>query len=194
MRGSARHKGASDEELMEEVRGGSTAAFETLVRRHSKRAVNLAYRFVGDAALAEDIAQEAFLRVWRNRHRYSPTAKFTTFLYRVVANLCISQHRYHKRHPATFINPPPDETTTYFSFPGGLDNPLEKLRQQELAAAVREAIKTLPENQRLAIILLRYEGLSYDEIATVMGTTVAAVKSLLVRARQNLKERLKPYL
>lgn len=194
MRGDRSGKELRDEELMEQVKAGSSTAFELLLCRHSKRAVNLAYRFVGDAALAEDIAQEAFLRVWRNRHRYTPSAKFTTFLYRIVANLCISQHRYQTRHPATFVSPPPDETTTYFSFPSGGENPLEKLRQQELAAAVREAIKSLPENQRLAVILLRYEGLSYEEIAEVMGTTVSAVKSLLVRARQNLRERLKPYL
>ena len=182
-----------DEKLMRRAAAGCRRSFEALVRRHVRRAVNIAYRYVQSAAIAEDIAQEAFLRLWRNRSSYRPDARFTTFLYRVIANLCISHHRSASRRPEVHVSPQ-DEDTTYFSLPSEVEEPLVGLERRELAEAVRAAVAALPGNQRMAFLLLRYQGLSYNEIAEVMDTSVQAVKSLLVRARARLRERLERYL
>jgi RNA polymerase sigma-70 factor, ECF subfamily len=167
----------TDEELMLAVRAGDLAAFEHLVVRHQSSAWNAAYRFLGDAAEAEDLAQEAFLKILDAAPRYQPTAKFRTYLYRVVTRLCLDS--VQKKKPFYTENVPnlPDD---------GL-SPLDVLSTEEMGRRIREALDQLPPKQRMTIILRYYEGLGYAEIASAMETTAKAVERLLARARSALE-------
>jgi RNA polymerase sigma-70 factor, ECF subfamily len=180
-----------DNELMKRVAKGDDEAFRLLFERHYRLAYSVIYRQLGVQSIAEDLVQEAFLRVYRAAPKYEPTAKFSTWLYTVVTNLCLNYKRDRARDKLRLVTGTDDE--------GG--NPLEQLAASEepdhdsldtaeRARVVREAIAELPENQRMALILSRYEDKSYDEVAEILGTTVAAVKSLTSRARETLRERL----
>lgn len=180
-----------DNELMKRVAKGDDDAFRTLFERHYRLAYSVIYRQLGVASEAEDLVQEAFLRVYRAAPKYEPTAKFSTWLYTVVTNLCLNYKRDKARDRLRLVSGNDDE--------GG--NPLEQLArddtpehdaldQDERTRKVREAIAELPENQRLALILSRYEDKSYEEVAEILKTTVAAVKSLTSRARETLREKL----
>jgi len=185
----------ADARLMTEVAGGSETAFASLVDRYQTRVLGLAYRYLGDRDRAEDLAQEAFLRVYKARERYEPRAKFSTWLYRIVVNLCLNELRWRKGKKAMALAVS-TETSSNLNV-DVLDEerePHEALEEEELAVKIREIIGTLPENQRIAILLNKYEGLSYQEVAESMETSVMAVKSLLTRARVKIKERLLPYL
>ncbi|MCX7703963.1 MAG: RNA polymerase sigma-70 factor [Planctomycetota bacterium] len=182
----------SDEELMLRVKGDSPCAFEELVRRYQKRVINIAYRFTSEESASEDVAQEVFCRLWEHRRSYVPSARFSTFLYRVTANFCISEYRSQRRRQEVHIERKEEEAD--FEFPSEESSPQSGVERGELEEKVKSAVAALPESQRMAVILSRYEGLSYVEIAEVMGTTVEAVKSLLVRARVSLKERLSRFL
>ena len=188
---------------MMRVRNGDRAAFAELVECHQQRVVGTVARMLGaDAADAEDIGQQAFLRVWKSAARYEPTAKFTTWLYTITRNLVFNELRRRKHRPVTsFDAEPPGE----LAGGGGGDStarfedlqapsPDATLLHAELQEAITAAIAQLPEAQRMAIVLRRYEELSYEEIAGVLGLTVPAVKSLLFRARVLLRERLARYL
>ena len=170
----------SDEELMLAVAGGDLSAFGQLVNRHQTSAWNAAYRFLGNRADAEDIAQEAFLRILDSADRYQPTAGFRTYLYRIVARLCfdLSRRRRHRRYvelPDLAENRPAPEGVSMLG---------------ERAVAVRQALDSLPAGQKMAVILRYYENLGYREIATVLKTTEKAVERLLARARATLEGRL----
>jgi len=186
----------ADAELMLEVKGGDDEAFTTLVGRYQSRVLGLAYRYIGDRGSAEDLAQEAFLRVYKARERYEPRAKFSTWLYRIVVNLCLNEIRWRKGRPtmswavATETSSNLNVDVTNKDEP----EPIETLQDAELAVTIRGIIGTLPENQRIAILLNKYEGLSYQEVADSMDLSVMAVKSLLTRARVSIKEKLTPYL
>ena len=186
---------------MMRVRTGDRTAFAELVECHQQRVVGTVARMLGaDAADAEDIGQQVFLRVWKSAARYEPTAKFTTWLYTITRNLVFNELRRRKHRPVTsFDADSPD------SIPGGGDSsarfedfqapsPDATLLQTELQEAITTAITQLPEAQRMAIVLRRYEELSYEEIASVLHLTVPAVKSLLFRARVLLREHLARYL
>ena len=185
----------ADAELMLAVKGGDDRAFATLVRRYQSRVLGLAYRYIGDRGSAEDLAQEAFLRVYKARERYEPRAKFSTWLYRIVVNLCLNEIRWRKGRPSMAL-----AVSTETSSNLNVDvtdeepEPSETMEEAELAATIREIIGTLPENQRIAILLNKYEGQSYQEVAEAMDLSVMAVKSLLTRARVKIKEKLTPYL
>ena len=182
------------------VRAGDRAAFGELVEYHQQRVVGTVARMLGpDATDAEDIGQQVFLRVWKSAARYEPTAKFTTWLYTITRNLVFNELRRRKHRPATSLDADPaDHGGT------GGDNPCLEDRQArapdatlldaELQQAIDAAIALLPETQRLAVVLRRYEELSYEEIAGVLNLSVPAVKSLLFRARVVLREYLARYL
>ncbi len=186
---------------MMRVRGGDRTAFADLVGCHQQRVVGTVARMLGsDAAEAEDIGQQVFLRVWKSADRYEPTAKFTTWLYTITRNLVFNELRRRKHRPTTSLDAAPGGDPE-----GGAPavarledpqapSPDANLLQAELQQAIAAAIARLPEAQRLAIILRRYEDLSYEEIAGVLQLTVPAVKSLLFRARVLLRERLAQYL
>jgi len=166
----------SDEELMSAVAKGDLTAFEQLVRRHQGSAWNAAFRLVGDLHAAEDISQEAFLRILRAAGRYRPTATFRTYLYRVVTRLCRDYRR--KATPSLCQNP--DAQVDHTPSPEACASASEEHR------AVQEALASLPDRQREAIVLRYYERLSYEEIAGVTGGSRKAVERLLARGRAAL--------
>lgn len=174
-------------EWMARIRDGDMEAFRCLVEAHQARVVGTISKMLGSDAEAEDLAQQVFIRIWKSAPRYRPTAKFTTWLFRITRNLVFNELR-RKRH---FVDqademPEPAERRD--------QEPDKVLMEGELQSAIQNAIDQLPESQRLAIIMRRYEGMAYEEIAAVMGTTVPAVKSILFRARAELRERLEKYL
>jgi RNA polymerase sigma factor (sigma-70 family) len=162
-------------------------AFRLLVEAHQSRVVGTITKMLGSDAESEDLAQQVFIRIWKSAPRYQPTAKFTTWLFRITRNLVFNELR-RKRHFIDQIEdiPEPAERPD--------KEPDQMLLEGELQGAIQEAINQLPETQRMAIILRRYEEMPYEEIASVMGTTVPAVKSILFRARAELRERLAKYL
>lgn len=173
-----------DVELMLRLQGGDEAAFEDLVRRHQRNVLNLVYRYLGNAGDAEDVAQEVFFKVYRARHQYEPKAKFSTWLYRVTVNHCLNEIRSRKSQPAS------SELSDDLLKDSGVINPDANLDREDLQHAVKAAVDALPEHQRMAVILARYEELSYEEIAETMGISLEAVKSVLHRAKETLKEKL----
>lgn len=187
-------------ELMLRFQRGDESAFEEIVLRYQRAVLNFAYRAIGDSARAEDIAQEAFLRIFRARRRYRPTASFTTWLFTIVNRLCMNEIRSRRREARALRDPwkragsAAGETVIPRCGDRGDDPPPEIAERWERARMVRAAIQSLPSSQRAAVLLRRYEGMSYQEVAEAMGLTVMAVKSLLVRARENLRKRLDPYL
>ncbi|MBN1419017.1 MAG: RNA polymerase sigma factor [Planctomycetes bacterium] len=190
----------SGEEMMIRFQRGDEDAFEAIVLRYQGPAVSFAYRAIGDRARAEDLAQEAFIRVYNARRRYVPTASFTTWFFTIVNRLCMNEIRSRQREARAIRKPwerrapaAPDSAIPWREDPAP-DTPHEALEQEERIRVVREAILTLPPNQRYAVLLRRYEDLSCQEIARVLGLSLMAVKSLLVRARENLRRILEPYL
>lgn len=170
----------TDEELIRRVGQGDHRAFELLVNRYQASALNVAYGFVGDAHEAQDLAQEAFLRVFRNAGRYQSMATFKTWFYRILGNLCLNAL---KKHRPLYWSEPPELTST-------AEDPSRCLERRELQQAIGRALLNLPSNQRLAFILCHYEGLSYAEAARSLSLSVKAVDSLLGRAKQNLRREL----
>lgn len=174
----------TDEELMLAARSGDLGAFEQLVLRHQQSAWNAAYRFAGDAAEAEDVAQEAFLKILNAAPHYRPTASFRTYLYRVVTRLCLD--RVRKKHPAY--------TEDHNEVTAREPSALENLIKDEQSRAVRTALDSLPPAQRMAAVLRYYEGLSYAEIAVAMENTQKGIERLLARARATLEAGLQDLL
>jgi RNA polymerase sigma-70 factor, ECF subfamily len=183
----------SSEELMARVAKDDEEAFETLVNRHQTLVLNLVYRFVGDRTQAKDLAQEVFLRVWQAAGSYKPEAKFTTWIYRITSNLCFNELKSSRRKKwFQFLRPDAEhETGTEEDLPDHSPSPEDLLLAKERSLQVTEALQSLPENQRMAIILKRYEDLSYEEIARILTCSVSAVESLLVRAKRTLQEKLR---
>jgi RNA polymerase sigma-70 factor (ECF subfamily) len=186
------------------VRRGDEGAFAELVRRYQGRVVSLAARTVGSATDAEDVAQEVFLRVHRARESYEPSARFSTWIHRITVNASLNFLRARKaRKPVSGEMPagaPGDEgddgegRALLDPADPGQEGPDRGLEKDELARVLRRIVDGLPERQRTAILLNKYEGMSYEDVAATMDLTVMAVKSLLTRARVTIKEKLEPYL
>ncbi len=172
---------------MGEVARGDTHAFEVLVRRHRKRILNLIFRLTGDHVQAEDLAQEVFVRIWQAAANYQPKAKFTTWAYRITANLCLDLVK-SAHHRQKFVCSAEDDS--FDSCADKLNTPEDLVLASEKSRQLSAALRSLPANQRLAVVLKRFEGLSYEEIAKIMGCSVSAVESLLVRAKKTLREKL----
>jgi RNA polymerase sigma-70 factor, ECF subfamily len=185
---------ASDVALMLRVRDGDLEAFETLVTRHQHSVVGTAAKMLGGAADAEDIGQQVFVRVWKHAARYQPSAKFTTWLMTIARNLVFNELRRRRRSQQVSMDADEGDTIRHQFVDEQAVAPSEKMLDSELHEAIDAAIASLPETQRLAIVLRRYEGMPYEEIAEVLKTSVPAVKSILFRARAELKARLKKYL
>lgn len=177
-----------DAVLMSLVRHDDHQAFARLVERYRVRAVNFAYRFLGDRQAAEDLAQEAFVRAYQSRHRYRPTALFSTWFFRILSNLCLNEDRRRQRQERALQSPHTADLSS--------DRPIspeDEYQQQELSAIVRQALTELPDKQRLAVILQRFEGLDYGEIGRIMGISRGAVDGLLSRAKDALRGKLSNY-
>ena len=190
---AAADESALDHTLMERIGAGDHAAFRQLVERHKDAVIGTVAKMLGNPSDAEDISQQVFLRIWRNAKRYRPDAKFTTYLYTITRNLVFNETRRRSRkkevssdereeHSNQWVEASPDR------------QPDAELLQAELRSAVDAAIAALPEVQRMAVVLRRYEQLPYEEIAEVLHTSLPAVKSLLFRARTTLRESLSAYL
>jgi RNA polymerase sigma-70 factor (ECF subfamily) len=173
-----------DVELMLRFQRGDEAAFEELVKRHTRALLNLVYRYLGDASRAEDVAQDIFVKVYKARMKYEPKAKFTTWLYRIAVNHCLNEIRAGKSRPS--LGAPINELLEHPS----AEDPDARIHRQELRDAVKAAVDALPDNQRMAVLLSRYEDMSYDQIAETMGLSLEAVKSVLFRAKENLQRAL----
>jgi len=183
------------EELMARIAKGDNHAFEILVNRHQTSVLNLIYRFIGDRTQAKDLAQEVFIRVWQSAKTYKPDAKFTTWLYRVTANLCFNELKSSRRKKWFSFNRSDQdgkrtlEETLADRAPSAEDHLLERERSRQIS----NALQSLPDNQRMALVLKRYDGLSYAEIARILNCSVSAVESLLVRAKRTLQEKLENF-
>jgi RNA polymerase sigma-70 factor (ECF subfamily) len=182
-----------DAELMLHVAQGDQSAFKMLVQKHQIGVTNLAYRLLLDRAAAEELAQEVFLRVFRAAPRYKPTAKFSTWLYRIATNLVLNEVKSAKRSRTVALDDIQYAHGLKDALTTGLPGPEEQLQRKEMAALVERALRSLPARQRTAVVLHRFEGLSYREIAGAMDCTVEAVEALLGRAKSALKDALKGY-
>ena len=190
----------SDVQLMLDVKSGDDSSFELLLRKYRTPVVNFLYRMVRDAAAAEDLAQEVFLRVYRARAQYLPTAKFTTWMFRIATNLALNALRDGRhRHMEISI----DQSAAAYSGDGESQQPaLEiadrqasieaELIRRDRAERIRRAVESLPEKQRAAVLLHKYQEMDYDEIAGVLGCSESALKSLLFRAYETLRVELAP--
>ena len=183
---------------MLQVREGNAGAFETLVEKHQTRLVSLLNQMVGNRSQAEDLAQEVFMRVYRARERYIPAAKFTTWLYTITQNVASnSLRKSSRRKEVNLTNSPSGAVPTRPLDSLAKDRsslmPTRLAAQKEMGQIIEDAVQSLGERQRMAMLLSKYEGMSYQEIATTMELTTQAVKSLLSRARANLRELLEPY-
>jgi RNA polymerase sigma-70 factor (ECF subfamily) len=184
---------AEDVRLMELVSAGDSGAFEQLVERHQRLVVGTVGRMLGNTSDAEDIAQQVFVRVWKSARRYVPRAKFTTWLLKITRNLVFNELRRRSRHPQVSLQAESQEEERPIRDENAIA-PDASMLEQELQKAIDSAIANLPETQRLAVILRRYEELSYEEIAETLDQSVSAVKSLLFRARTELRASLQRYL
>jgi RNA polymerase sigma-70 factor (ECF subfamily) len=184
----------SDAQLMLRFRNGETGAFDQLFSRHTRAIINFAYRFVRERQTAEELAQDIFLRVYESASRYRVEAKFTTWLYRIATNVCLNEIRKSHLRAGRL----PLEAIARGPLPAcalGCGSSPEKLLEREaISRAIREALNRIPEKQRIAFVLNKYQEFSYAEVAEIMGISEKAVKSLIHRAREALTERLKPIL
>lgn len=179
--------------LMVRVGEGDHAAFRQLVERHQNAVIGTVAKMLGNASESEDIAQQVFLRIWRHAKRYRPDAKFTTYLFTITRNLVYNETRRRSRKKE--VSSDEREENSNLTAEASPDRqPDAEMLQAELQRKVDEAIASLPETQRMAVVLRRYEQLSYEEIAVVLKLSVSAVKSLLFRARTSLREALSEYL
>jgi RNA polymerase sigma-70 factor (ECF subfamily) len=186
-----------DVRLMLAFQAGDESAFPKLVERNQAKVHAVVYRFLGDAGDVEDLAQEVFLRVFRTAWRYSPTAKFSTWLYRIAANLSLNAIRSRSKAKMSQLEMPDSgDGEGFFREVQDHDgpSPQDRLDKDELRERIAHAINDLPDNQRMAIVLNKYEQMSYEDIAAVLDCSVMAVKSLLSRARGNLRQSLERYL
>lgn len=170
--------------LMLKVKNADILAFEQIIKKYEKPVINTIYRFIGNRSRAEEIAQEVFIKVFYSAKKYRPKAKFSTWLYKIVTNICIDDVRKKKNIP-------------YFSFFNEIPDPNHSpqdinLGRKESDCTVREAIYSLPNRQRIAVILREYNGLSYKEISKTLNCSTKAVESLLYHAKLSLKEKLRP--
>ncbi|MEK7338116.1 MAG: RNA polymerase sigma factor [candidate division NC10 bacterium] len=184
--------GATDEELMRAVQAGDEAAFPLLYRRYERRLLAFLVPYVGDLALAEDLLQETFLRVFRQRASYEPRGAFRTWLFAIARNLALDQLR--RRRSLREATPPLGEGSPVGEGPERLPDPapdpLGVLAGREAATALRAALLELPEEDRAVILLSRLEGLRYREIAEILGSTEGAVKVRSHRSLLALRKRL----
>ena len=184
----------TDLELMLRVREGDAASFEILLRRYRLPLVSYFRRMVRDQGLAEDLAQEVFLRVYKSRERYQPEARFTTWLYRIATNLALNAIRDRRDEVSDTAGDDSDGGPVLERFVDSHPTVEQRLMQGDRERLIRQAVEALPENQRAAVILHKYQEVDYRQIAKVLSVSESAVKSLLFRAYETLRVRLEPLL
>jgi RNA polymerase sigma-70 factor (ECF subfamily) len=183
----------TDIQLMLEVKAGDDSSFDLLLRKYRSPLVNFLYRMVRDTATAEDLAQEVFLRVYRARKKYSPSAKFTTWLFRIATNLALNSVRDNRHHQMEVsLDAPPEEDEAPMELPAREMRIDEHMVERDRAETIRRAVASLPEKQRVAVLLHKYEEMDYGEIAKILDCSESALKSLLFRAYETLRVQLAP--
>ena len=187
----------TDAQIMLRVKAGDQAAFEYLVQKFRRPMVSFMYRMSRNAGAAEDLAQEVFLRVYRSRGNYEPSAKFTTWLYRIASNLAVNHARdsRHERPENTVsVDEPDQETGQVLDLRDTSLSAEETILRRERMAAIRQRVQSLPERQRTAVVMHKYQQMDYREIAQVLKLSESATKSLLFRAYETLRVQLKEFL
>ncbi len=185
-----------DAALMVAFQKGDAAAFEQLLDKYGKAIVNFIYRIVNNAAEAEELGQEVFLRIFQARKTYEPRARFAAWIYRIATNVGLKALERSRRAPTWSPHDAGEDAARIHEnlFKDGRPDPERVLAGSEMAGAVARAIRSLPHNERVAVVLRRYEELSYREIAEVMNCSEGAVKTYIHRGKLHLRERLLPYL
>jgi len=185
----------SDAEVMLRVAAGDDLAFDYLVEKFRRPLVSFMYRMAHNQAVAEELAQEVFLRVYRSRHTYAADAKFTTWLYRIATNLAVNYARDSKpERTSSSLDEPDPETGLTPDLADPTINAEQSLLRRERLAAIRQQVEALPERQRLAVLMHKYQGMDYRQIAQVLKLSESATKSLLFRAYETLREKLRKFL
>jgi len=187
----------SDAEVMLRVAAGDDGAFDYLVGKYRRSMVSFMYRMTHNQAVAEELAQEVFLRVYRSRQSYAASAKFTTWLYRIATNLAVNHARdtkYERPENVVSIDEPDTDTGLTVDVADGSLNAEQTILRRERLAAIRRQVDALPERQRMAVIMHKYQNMDYKQIAAVLKLSESATKSLLFRAYETLRETLKQFL
>jgi RNA polymerase sigma-70 factor (ECF subfamily) len=187
----------SDAEVMLRVKAGDDSAFAYLVQKYRRAMVSFMYRMAHNPAAAEDLAQEVFLRVYRSRETYEPSAKFTTWLYRIATNLAVNyarDTRHERPENMVSIDEKDDDTGLTVDVPDSSLSAEESIMRRERMAAIRQKVQQLPERQRMAVVMHKYQQMDYRQIAQVLKLSESATKSLLFRAYETLRVQLKEFI
>lgn len=191
------YEALTDAEVMLRAGRGDDAAFEYLVEKFRRPIIAFMFRATHNQALAEELAQEVFLRVYRSRSSYAAAAKFSTWLYRIASNLAVNHARdtrSERKFENVYLDEPDSETGSMPDVADARPNIEQNLLRQERLAAIRARIDALPERQRMAVLMHKYQGLDYKQIAAVLKLSESATKSLLFRAYETLREQLAEFL
>ncbi len=190
-------EGYTDAEVMLRVKAGDQSAFDYLVQKYRRPLISFMYRMARNTAVAEDLAQEVFLRVYRSRESYEASAKFTTWLYRIATNLAVNHARdTRKERPEVTVSldEPDDETGMTIDVADSRTTVEQNLLRRERLMAIRAKVEALPERQRLAVIMHKYQQMDYKQISEILKLSESATKSLLFRAYETLREQLKEFV
>ena len=189
--------GLSDAEIMLQVKAGDDSAFSYLAQKYRRPMVNFMYRTARNTAVAEDLAQEVFLRVYRSRQSYEASAKFTTWLYRIATNLAVNyirDTRHERAENMVSLDEPDENTGLTVDVPDASLTVEETMMRRERMAAIRQRVQGLPERQRMAVIMHKYQQMDYRQIAEVLKLSESATKSLLFRAYETLRTQLQEFM
>jgi RNA polymerase sigma-70 factor (ECF subfamily) len=188
---------ASDAAIMLRAAAGDEAAFNSLVIKYHRPIIHFLYRMVHNQAVAEEMAQEVFLRVYRSRESYRAEAKFTTWLYRIATNLAVNHARdtrHERSAQSVYLDEADEESGNTPEVADAAPSVEEKLLRDERMAAIKKHVMELPERQRMAVLMHKYQGMDYRQIGEVLKLSESATKSLLFRAYQTLREKLKDFI
>ena len=186
----------SDADIMLRAKAGDQSAFDYLVQKYRRPMVSFMYRMARNTAAAEDLAQEVFLRVYRSRASYEASAKFTTWLYRIATNLAVNHARdtrHERPEVQVSLDEPDEDTGTTLELPDGHLTAEQVMVRRERMTAIRSKVEALPEQQKLAVIMHKYQQMDYKQIADVLKKSESATKSLLFRAYETLRDQLKEF-
>ena len=189
--------GSNDAQVMLRVKAGDQSAFDYLVQKYRRPLVSFMYRMARNSAAAEDLAQEVFLRVYRSRESYEASAKFTTWLYRIATNLAVNyarDTRHHRPEATVSLDEPDEDTGATLELPDAALTAEQAMLRRERLLAIRRKVESLPERQRLAVVMHKYQQMDYKQIAEVLKLSESATKSLLFRAYETLREQLKEFI
>lgn len=182
----------TDIELMARVKSGDDSAFAELMKRHYRAIMNYIYRFTNDRNDSEDLAQEVFLRIYRSVNEYKPQAKFSTWLYKIATNVCLTEIKLKHRMNRVSLDELQEKKGDIKD--SNSVSGYDFVNRRDIRSSIFQALNSISEKERTSIILCKYEGLSYDEVAEVIGCTVGAVKTYIHRGRLKLIDKLKPLL